>query len=129
MKSRRVILACGFCLVLFAIVISFARRSAIAQPRSILSKAQAGGAAPTLKTRAVVLIVLDGLRWQEVFDGPEHDLMNAKIGGVQNVDQLRKDFWRDSPEDGRRTLMPFLWNVVAKQGQIYGNQHIASARI
>jgi len=73
-----------------------------------------------------VLIVLDGLRWQEVFDGAEHDLMNAKIGGVQDADQLRKDFWRDTPEQGRRMLMPFLWNVVAKQGQIYGNQHKGS---
>jgi hypothetical protein len=125
-KSRHVILAFGFCLLLFAIVISLARRSAIAQPRHILSKAQAAGAAPTLKTRAVVLIVLDGLRWQEVFDGPEHDLMNAKIGGVQDADQLRKDFWRDTPEEGRRVLMPFLWNVVAKQGQIYGNQRKGS---
>jgi hypothetical protein len=125
-KSRRVILAFAFCLLLFAIVISFARRSAIAQPRHTLSKVQAAGAAPTLKTRAVVLIVLDGLRWQEVFDGPEHDLMNATIGGVQDADQLRKDFWRDTAEEGRRVLMPFLWNVVAQQGQIYGNQHKGS---
>jgi hypothetical protein len=52
--------------------------------------------------------------------------MNAKIGGVQDADQLRKDFWRDTPEEGRRTLMPFLWHVVAKQGQIYGNQRKGS---
>jgi hypothetical protein len=126
-KSRRIILVSGFCLLLCAPVISFARRGAIAsQPGHIWPAAQGNAAAPTLKTRAVVLIVLDGLRWQEVFDGAEHDLMNAKIGGVQDTDQLRKDFWRDTPEDGRRTLMPFLWNVVAKQGQIYGNQHKGS---
>ena len=127
MKSRRVVLACGFCLLLFAFVFSFARRGAIAsQPGHVLPAFQINAAAPTLKTRAVVLIVLDGLRWQEVFDGAEHDLMNAKIGGVQDTDQLRKDFWRDTPEEGRRVLMPFLWNVVAKQGQIYGNQHKGS---
>jgi hypothetical protein len=126
-KSRRIILVTGLCLLLFAFVTSFARRRAIAsRPGHILPAAQANTAAPTLKTRAVVLIVLDGLRWQEVFGGAEHDLMNAKIGGVQDADQLRKDFWRDTPEDGRRTLMPFLWNVVAKQGQIYGNQHKGS---
>jgi len=126
-KSRRVVLSCGFCLLLFAFVISFARRGAIASQHShILPASQINAAAATLKTRAVVLIVLDGLRWQEVFDGAEHDLMNAKIGGVQDADQLRKDFWRDTPEQGRRMLMPFLWNVVAKQGQIYGNQHKGS---
>jgi hypothetical protein len=45
-----------------------------------------------LKTRAVVLIVMDGFRWQEVFDGPEHNLMDEKHGGAQDVKQLRKDF-------------------------------------
>ena len=75
-----------------------------------------------LKTRAVVLIVMDGFRWQEVFDGPEHDLMDEKHGGVQDVKQLRKDFWRDTPEEGRRNMMPFLWGEIAQKGEIYGNQ-------
>jgi hypothetical protein len=77
----------------------------------------------SLKTRNVVLIVLDGLRWQEVFDGPDHSLMDEKIGGVQNLDALRKAFWRDSSEEGRKALFPFLWGVVAQQGQLFGNQH------
>ena len=72
------------------------------------------------------MIVLDGLRWQEVFDGPEHDLFNSKYGSVQDERQLRKDFWRDTPEEGRAALMPFMWNTIAKQGQIYGNQHKGS---
>jgi len=76
-----------------------------------------------LKTRTVVLIVLDGLRWQEVFDGPEHALMDEKIGGVQDLETLRKNFWRETPEEGRKALFPFLSGVVAKKGQIYGNQH------
>jgi hypothetical protein len=79
-----------------------------------------------LKTRAVVLIVMDGFRWQEVFDGPEHDLMDEKHGGAQNVEQLRKDFWRDTPAEGRQTLMPFLWGVIGRQGEIYGNQRKGS---
>jgi hypothetical protein len=79
-----------------------------------------------LETRAVVLIVLDGLRWQEVFDGPDHALMDEKHGGAQDVKQLRKDFWRDTPTEGRQTLMPFLWSVIAKQGEIYGNQRKGS---
>jgi hypothetical protein len=94
--------------------------------------AQSSSAPPTnpptqsqtpLKPRNVVLIVLDGLRWQEVFDGPDHSLMDEKVGGVRNLDALRKAFWRDTPEEGRKVLLPFLWNVVAKNGQIYGNQH------
>ncbi|MFZ3216118.1 MAG: hypothetical protein WA192_08675 [Candidatus Acidiferrales bacterium] len=87
---------------------------------------QTNAPANTLKTRAVVLIVLDGFRWQEVFDGAEHDLMDYEHGKVQDPDELRKDFWRDTPEAGRAALLPFLWNVVAKQGQIYGNQQKGS---
>ena len=52
----------------------------------------ANAAATRLKTRAVVLIVLDGFRWQEVFNGAEHDLMDAKHGNAQDPTQLRKDF-------------------------------------
>src|ERR1700723_3539153 len=114
--NRRRALFLNSCCVLIA-----ALASSLATTRTIVK-----AAAATLKTRAVVLIVLDGFRWQEVFDGPEHDLMDAKHGGAQDATQLRKDFWRDTPEAGREALMPFLWTVVAKQGQIYGNQHKGS---
>ncbi len=86
----------------------------------------ANAAATRLKTRAVVLIVLDGFRWQEVFNGAEHDLMDVKHGNAQDPTQLRKDFQRDTPEAAREALLPFLWTVIAKQGQIYGNQHKGS---
>jgi len=67
--------------------------------------------------------VLDGLRWQEVFDGPERALMEEKTGGAQSPEELRKAYWRDTLEERRRALMPFLWELVAQKGQIYGNQH------
>lgn len=75
-----------------------------------------------LKTRNVVLIVCDGLRWQEVFLGPEHALMNKKYGAVNDVAALRKDFWRDTPAEGRSALLPFFWTIIAQQGQLFGNQ-------
>src|ERR1700687_2899303 len=75
-----------------------------------------------LKTRNVVLIVTDGLRWQEVFQGPDHSLMNQELGGVENIDTLRRDFWRETPSQNRETVFPFLWKTVAHQGQIFGNQ-------
>jgi hypothetical protein len=75
-----------------------------------------------LKTKAVVLIVMDGFRWQEVFNGAAGELMNAKYGGAQDESELKKQFWRNTPEERREAMMPFLWSVAAKQGQIYGNQ-------
>src|SRR5271168_3436916 len=125
LSARRTVMVSLFC-VLFA---AFASALSTTRATANVARASALGdtkPATTLKNRAVVLIVLDGFRWQEVFDGPEHALMDAKHGGAQDEAQLRKDFWRDTPEAGRETLMPFLWTVVAKQGQIYGNQHKGS---
>ena len=48
--------------------------------------------------------------------------MDAEHGGVEDTAALRKAFWRDTPEEGRRVLMPFFWNVIATRGQLYGNQ-------
>jgi hypothetical protein len=79
------------------------------------------------RTRYVVLIVTDGLRWQEVFHGPDHRLMDQSHGGVQDSTALRRDFWRDSDAAGRRALLPFLWNVVAVRGQLFGNRDAGSS--
>ncbi len=76
-----------------------------------------------LKTRNVVLIVSDGLRWQEIFTGADPTLMNNEQGGIwADPSELKRRFWRESIEERRKALFPFLWNVIAKQGQIFGNQ-------
>jgi len=75
------------------------------------------------KTRNVVLIVADGLRWQEVFTGADPSLLNSENGGIWgNPERLKREFWRDDSNDRRRTLFPFLWGIAATQGQIIGNQ-------
>jgi hypothetical protein len=86
-----------------------------------LSVAARAADAPKRATENVILFMTDGLRWQEVFSGAEQILMDKENGGVEDVDGLKKSFWRDTPEARRLALMPFLWNVVARQGQIYGN--------
>jgi hypothetical protein len=75
-----------------------------------------------LATRNVVLVTTDGLRWQEVFRGADASLLNKKDGGVADVEALRRDFWRESPEARREALMPFLWTTIARQGQVFGNR-------
>ncbi len=77
------------------------------------------------KTENVILITLDGMRWQEVFAGAEKRLMlNKKFVGDTNA--LRKMFWHESVEKRRATLMPFFWQVIATQGQLYGNRALDS---
>ena len=70
-------------------------------------------------TQHVVLVITDGLRWQEVFRGADASLMQRRY--VNDTASLRRDFWRDTPQARRETLLPFLWGTVAKQGQLFGD--------
>ena len=82
-------------------------------------------AAPAQRTHSVVLITTDGLRWQEVFRGADEKLLGKKAG-VSDPAALKQEFWRDSPAARREALLPFLWTVIARQGQIYGNVPLGS---
>jgi len=73
------------------------------------------------RTRNVVLIVTDGLRWQEVFNGAERALI-SRAGGVSDTSALLRDFWRESETERRAALLPFIWGTVAREGQIFGNK-------
>jgi len=76
-----------------------------------------------LKTRNVILIVSDGLRWQEIFTGAEKDLISSDHGGNwAKQDYLARTWWRETPEERRKALFPFLWTTIAAQGQIFGNR-------
>ena len=65
----------------------------------------------------VVLITIDGLRWQEVFRGAEEALMTTDKtagGGVPkgSLTALKADFLAATPEERRRKLMPFFWGTL-----------------
>jgi len=89
----------------------------------------AGWVTPVLagKTQNVVLIVSDGLRWQEVFQGADPLLLDAKNGGSWVEDaELKRRYWRDTPQERRQILFPFIWGTVAEQGQVFGNRALGS---
>lgn len=70
----------------------------------------------------LIIITIDGLRWQELFTGANETLVSDKKL-VRDTAELRSAFWRDTPELRREVLMPFVWNTIAKQGTIVGNRH------
>jgi hypothetical protein len=78
------------------------------------------------KTRNIIFVMTDGLRWQEVFDGADVSLMTKKNGKVDDPAALKKAYWRETTEERRALLMPFLWSVIRKEGQIYGNREKGS---
>lgn len=75
-----------------------------------------------LKTQNVFLIISDGLRWQEIFNGAEESLFSKKYGGVTDTNALGRAYWRPTPEARRSALLPFIWTEIAQNGQLFGNQ-------
>jgi predicted AlkP superfamily pyrophosphatase or phosphodiesterase len=67
------------------------------------------------------IITLDGLRWQELFNGADSALINhaSYTSGSANTKAL---YWATTKEERRKKLMPFFWNVIARQGELYGNR-------
>ncbi|MGB0764959.1 MAG: phosphoglyceromutase, partial [Luminiphilus sp.] len=73
----------------------------------------------------VLLITLDGLRWQELFGGADAELINDPTF-TRDPEATKKEFWRDTPEARRQALMPFFWSTIAAQGTLYGNRNLGS---
>lgn len=69
----------------------------------------------------ILVVTLDGMRWQEVFGGASPEYLGKQSGGVEDSAALAARFVRSSAEAGRETLMPFLWGTIAKAGQLFGD--------
>jgi hypothetical protein len=77
---------------------------------------------PPHRTENVIFLMTDGFRWQDMFGGAEEALVNKHNGGIVDMASFKKRFCRNSPEARREALLPFVWGVVARHGQIYGNR-------
>lgn len=86
----------------------------------------ATASAEALKTKYVFLITTDGFRPEDLFTGADPELMNKEFGGLAETNSLAKEFWRDTPEERRKAMMPFFWNTVATHGQVFGNFKLGS---
>jgi hypothetical protein len=71
----------------------------------------------------VVLVMTDGLRWQEVFRGADESLLTPKrYYSGRSVKELREKYLAATAEERRERLMPFLWKTLIPQGQMYGDR-------
>lgn len=73
------------------------------------------------KTENIIIITLDGFRWQEVFSGADSVLISDSTY-VRDTAGLRKQFWAKTPGERRKKLLPFFWTTIQSQGQLYGNR-------
>lgn len=106
---------------------------------SAISLAEAGTTATAHSTNAInskpnsktnsaknlILITIDGLRWQELFGGADINLLdNEKF--VRKSSDTKEHFWHDNEAKRRQLLMPFFWNTIAKEGVVIGNRKLGS---
>jgi len=75
------------------------------------------------KSNKVILITLDGYRWQELFKGADSALINDKRFVSEDMQELKDQFWRSTAIKRRETLMPFVWSVIKRHGVLLGNRN------
>jgi hypothetical protein len=72
-------------------------------------------------TTNIFIITIDGYRWQELFNGADSNIIaNEKY--TSDTETLNSMYGGISKMERRKNLMPFMWSVIAKKGQIYGNR-------
>ena len=67
------------------------------------------------------IVTLDGLRWQEVFNGADTALLHHRVS-TKLSSQNNTLYSGATPEERRQKLLPFFWNVIARKGELYGNR-------
>ena len=69
----------------------------------------------------LILVTLDGVRWQEVFGGVDATLLDD---GRFTTDaaHLRDNYWHDDRSERRKRLFPFLWSEIAADGVLIGDR-------
>lgn len=98
-----------------------------ASVRRGLAVSQASSASQPTAAANVLVVTLDGMRWQEVFGGLAAELLTKEGGGVTEAGPLQQRYGGATPEARREKLMPFLWTRVAREGQIFGDGDRQSA--
>jgi Type I phosphodiesterase / nucleotide pyrophosphatase len=80
--------------------------------------------AQTPQAENLVLVTLDGMRWQDVFRGADSALMKQQ----KHIEdpKLKEKYWRNDADERRKALMPFLWTTIKGKGKLIGNRDLNS---
>lgn len=73
------------------------------------------------KAGNIIIVTMDGFRWQEVFRGADEVLINSKEY-AHDIAGLKQKFWAPTAEERRMKLLPFFWSTIASHGQLHGNR-------
>jgi hypothetical protein len=78
-----------------------------------------------LKTKNLIIVTLNGFRWQELYRGAKKDLLENKKFTPKPA-AIEKAFWADTPQRRRQELLPFFWSTLVKEGRLYGNRDLGN---
>jgi hypothetical protein len=78
------------------------------------------------KAEYLILITLDGMRWQEVFGGMDSAIANDKRFNQDEREDLQRRYWAPTAQERRKKLLPFFWSTLEAQGRLYGNRLLGS---
>lgn len=92
--------------IFFAIINLLSAFAAFSQPR---------------KTENLIVVTLDGMRWQEVFGGIDSEIVvNKKF--TRDSASIVEQFSGTNRNQRKEKLFPFLWNTIGVHGQLYGDR-------
>ena len=76
----------------------------------------------------VILVTLDGARTEEMFGGLDTTVLASTLKEDQKLEAspTYTRFWAPTREARRQKLMPFLWQLMATEGSIAGDQSVGS---
>jgi hypothetical protein len=65
----------------------------------------------------LIVITLDGLRWQDLFNGVDTSIANNKKFNEGDSLGIYNTFYK-------KPLMPFITNIMVENGQVWGNRNV-----
>jgi hypothetical protein len=86
------------------------------------------GEQPAASDERIVLVTIDGARTEEVFGGLDVAVLQSTLRASQRVEETSayERYWAPTREERRRTLMPFFWSLVTREGSIAGDAESGS---
>lgn len=77
-------------------------------------------------TENIIIITIDGFRWQEVFKGMDSAIANNSKYNQGDSGYIFKNYWSNDEKERRKKLFPFLWSTLVNNGQLFGNRTLGS---
>lgn len=88
----------------------------------ILTSGPGASAQQQTSGKNLVIFLMDGYRWRELYHGADSSILfNNSYNHTDSAWTVTK-YWDSNLEARRSKLMPFVWETIAKQGQLFGDR-------